>query len=73
MFMDDLLLHQPDMAGDEGEEDVRFWLWDMSTVEIFFAEACLVLLIKISAFFGSRRHTSNLSVIEGAHCLMKGG
>jgi hypothetical protein len=36
VFMDDLLTVQPELAGDEGEEDVRFWLWDMSDIPATF-------------------------------------
>lgn len=36
IFMDDLLILEPDLAGGEGEEDVRFWLWDMSEIPAVF-------------------------------------
>jgi len=36
VFMDDLLAIEPDLAGEEGEEDVRFWLWDMSDLPARF-------------------------------------
>lgn len=36
IFKDDLLEREPDLAGDEGEEDVRFWLWDMSDLPARF-------------------------------------
>jgi len=35
-FKDDLVSLEPDLAGDEGEEDVRFWLWDMSELPAVF-------------------------------------
>lgn len=35
-LMDELLAHEPHLAGDEGEEDVRFWLWNMSELPAQF-------------------------------------
>jgi len=36
VFMDDLITLEPHLAGDDGEEDVRFWLWDMSELPAEF-------------------------------------
>jgi hypothetical protein len=36
VFKDDLVTLEPAWAGDEGEEDVRFWLWDMSELPAVF-------------------------------------
>jgi len=36
VFLDDLLIIEPELAGEDGEEDVRFWLWDMSEIPAQF-------------------------------------
>jgi len=43
---DDLVRVRPDLAGDEGEEDVRFWLWDMSDLPAQFRQQRAVDLMR---------------------------
>merc|ERR1712083_465367 len=46
VLMDDLLVHEPELAGDEGEEDVRFWLWNMSELPARFQRERAVHLLR---------------------------
>lgn len=46
VIMDDLLAEQPWLAGDEGEEDVRFWLWNMAELPAQFQQERAVHLMR---------------------------
>merc|ERR1712187_1050710 len=56
--MDDLLERRPALKGDSNEEDVRFWLWDMSVFPAQLRMDRAVLLLRHAGVL--RSHESDM-------------
>lgn len=46
VLLEDLLSREPGLAGDEDEQDVRFWLWDMAELPARFRPGRAAVLLR---------------------------
>lgn len=56
ILMDDLVAGNPRLVGDEGEEDVRFWLWDMGQFPAVLRMPRAVRLLRHIGVLRKTRH-----------------
>jgi hypothetical protein len=52
-LMDDLVATQPQLAGEDGEEDVRYWLWNMAELPPVFQKERAVHLMRHVGLLGT--------------------